>query len=121
MKNESPKTVLELDMVSYSAIAWMLEEHLNVEAVRVFEDQIQMFVDHGLHSMGLQRNDVVFGTAGDNAILIFDDAAQMHQFAQIVQQETLVYNRSKSIESAKRWFRMGAATGTMKAIIRKIF
>jgi class 3 adenylate cyclase len=79
--------------------------------------QIQAFVDHGLNTLGLHRNDIVFGTAGDNAILIFDDAATMHRFAQTVQQGTLAHNQSKSVELAKRWFRMGAATGTV--VVRK--
>jgi class 3 adenylate cyclase len=111
--HETNKTVLEIDLVSYSDIARVLEENLNVEAVKVFEDQIQAFVDYGLNTLGLRRDDIVLGTAGDNAILIFDDAATMHRFAQTVQQETLVHNRSKSVELAKRWFRMGAATGTV--------
>jgi len=111
--HHTTRTVLEIDLVSYSDIARVLEENLNVEAVKAFEDQIQAFVDHGLNALGLQRDAIVLGTAGDNAILIFDDAATMHQFAQVVQQETLEHNRSKSVELAKRWFRMGAATGTV--------
>jgi class 3 adenylate cyclase len=111
VQKEVKKTVLELDLVSYNDVARFLEEHLNVEAVKIFQDQIQGFVDHGLDAVGLRREDVVLGTSGDNAILIFDDAETMHRFADAVQSETLVYNNQKSIEAARRWFRMGAATG----------
>jgi adenylate cyclase len=105
------KTILEMDLVAYSDVARLLEENLNVEAVKVFQDQIQQFVDYGLSAIGLHRDDVVMSTAGDNAILMFDDATTMHEFAQAVQTQTLAHNSARSVESAKRWFRMGAATG----------
>jgi hypothetical protein len=106
------KTVLELDLAGYSDIALVLEENLDVEAVKIFQEQIQQFVDVGLRAVGLQRGLTVIGTAGDNAILIFDDPETMHRFA-LVQNETENRNSSKQIELAKRWFRMGAATGTL--------
>jgi hypothetical protein len=76
------KTILEMDLVAYSDVARMLEENLNVEAVKIFQDQIQQFVDHGLAVIGLHREDIVIETAGgDNAILMFDEAETMHKFA----------------------------------------
>src|SRR5262249_23082935 len=113
LSSNTTKTVLELDLVSYNDIARVLEESLNVEAVKVFEDQIPAFVDHGLHTPRLPREAIVLRPAGDNAPLLFHDAATMHHFAHAVQQETLRHNRAKSVELAKRWFRMGAATGTV--------
>ena len=110
------KTVLELDLAAYSDIASALEENLDVDAVKIFQDQIQSFVDIGLKQLNLHRNDVVFATAGDNALLIFDSAAVMHEFVRIVQDATFQHNRRKSVESAKRWFRMGAATGAVLMI-----
>ena len=110
------KTILEMDLVAYSDVARMLEENLNVAAVKEFQDQIQHFVDHGLTAVGLRRHDVVMATAGDNAILMFNDAATMHKFAQTVQENTLNYNNTRSIDLAKRWFRMGAATGSVLVI-----
>jgi adenylate cyclase len=108
------KTILEMDLVAYSDVARLLEENLNVEAVKIFQDQIQQFVDHGLTVVELHRDNIVIDTAGgDNAILMFDDAATMHKFAEAVQTQTLVHNSARSIESAKRWFRMGAATGVV--------
>jgi hypothetical protein len=50
-------------------------------------------------------------TTGDGAILIFDEAAQAHHFAQAVHQATQNYNATKTVASARRWFRIGAATG----------
>jgi class 3 adenylate cyclase len=108
------RTVLELDLAGYSDIAIALEEALDVQAVRKFEDQIQTFVDHGLEAVALSRDLVVLGTAGDNAILIFESAAQMHQFAASVQQACFDYNLDKTTPLARRWFRMGAATGEIE-------
>ena len=107
------KTVLEIDLVSYSDIARTLEENLSVYAVKAFQEQIQAFIDYGLSAHGLHRNDVVFGTAGDSAILVFDKAALMHHFAERVSVATREHNEKKSIASAKRWFRMGCATGSV--------
>lgn len=113
--SKTEKTVLELDLMAYKSRAEDLEDQLGVEAVKMLEDQIQVFVDHGLQRLGLCREEMVLGTAGDNAILLFDEVAMMHAFAQTVQQETFVYNQAKSV-NAERWFRMGAATGTVLVI-----
>jgi class 3 adenylate cyclase len=110
----STKTVLEIDLYSYNDIATFIEENLDVAAVKAFEDQIQRFVDYGLKALNLRRDDVVLGTAGDNAVLIFDDVNTMHRFAEAVHQATLIHNQSKTVELAKRWFRMGAATGIVE-------
>ena len=110
----SIKTVLEIDLYSYNDIATFIEENLDVAAVKTFEDQIQQFVDYGLKAVNLRRDDVVLGTAGDNAVLIFDDANTMHRFAEAVHQATIIHNRSKTVDLAKRWFRMGAATGIVE-------
>lgn len=75
------KTILEMDLVGYSDLARMLEENLDVGAVKALEEQILQFIDYGLTEIGLQRNDIVIDTAGDNAILMFDDAATMHASA----------------------------------------
>src|SRR5215469_11774605 len=110
----STKTVLEIDLYSYNDIATFIEENLDVAAVKAFEDQIQRFVDYGLKALSLNRDEVVLGTAGDNAVLIFDDANTMHRFAEAVHQATVIHNLSKTVELAKRWFRMGAATGIVE-------
>jgi class 3 adenylate cyclase len=108
------RTVLELDLAGYTNIAIALEEALDVQAVRNFEDQIQRFVDEGLATVGLERDQVVLGTAGDNAILLFESADRMHQFAAAVQKSCINYNSDKQSTLARRWFRMGAATGQIE-------
>jgi len=113
---KSNKTVLELDLASYTDIARSLEENLDVYAVKAFEDQVQSFVDHGLTHVDLKRDEVVLGSAGDNAILVFEESGVMHRFAEAVQQAVATHNLSKTIDSAKRWFRMGAATGSILVI-----
>lgn len=110
---EVVRTILELDLAAYSDVARALEENLNVSAVKAFEDQIQSFVNIGLQAVALDRADVLFGTAGDNAVLIFDRPDVMHEFAQAVHNATVTHNQSRTVEAAKRWFRMGAATGTV--------
>jgi class 3 adenylate cyclase len=107
----STKTVLELDLASYSDISRFLEENLDVYAVKHFQDQIQSFVDCGLEQVGRKREEVVLGTAGDNALLVFEDAAVMHRFAEAMQRAVASHNREKTVDFAKRCFRMGAATG----------
>jgi class 3 adenylate cyclase len=108
------RTVLELDLAGYTGIATALEEALDVQAVRSFEDQIQAFVDEGLAAVKLERERVVLGTAGDNAVMVFESAEQMHRFAATLQHATRRYNADKTTPLAKRWFRMGAATGTLE-------
>ncbi|MGH7092877.1 MAG: hypothetical protein ACREFB_05020 [Stellaceae bacterium] len=105
-----------MDLVAYSDVARMIEENLDVVAVKTFEDQVQSFVDTGLDAVGLKRDETVLGTAGDNAILLFDDAAVMHRFAEAVQAATVRYNATKTTAMAERWFRMGAATGIVMMI-----
>src|SRR5262245_60363042 len=111
MSAAETRTVLEVDLVSYSDIARTLEENLDVHAVKALQEQIQGFVDRGLSQVGLRREDVVFATSGDNAILIFEDAELMHRVAAAVSNVTRDHNTTRSSNLSQRWFRMGAATG----------
>jgi hypothetical protein len=101
--------MLELDLASYSDISRVLEENLN--STRLRPSKTKSFVDRGLEQVGLKRDDVVLGTAGDNALLVFDDPTVMHRFAEAMQQAIAAHNRERAVDSAKRCFRMGAATG----------
>jgi len=105
------KTVLELDLAGYSDIARQLEEHMGVQIVSKFNDQIQGFVDAGLAAVGVERSQVVMATTGDGAILMFDRAEDAHRFAQAAHEATQTHNSTRTVASSKRWFRMGAATG----------
>ncbi len=95
-------TVFELDLASYSEAARTLEEHLDVHAVEALQKQVQGFIDHGLSEVNLRREDVVFSTSGDNAIILFEDVEPMHRFAAAVVAVTSEHNRTKSLPSAHR-------------------
>jgi class 3 adenylate cyclase len=107
------KTVLEVDLVEYSRGAVNMQENIGLSGLKMYEDQNREFINSGLKRLGLDRNEVVLGEAGDNAIIILDDVEVAHALAQLIHQATDEYNQSKSIESAKRYFRMGAATGEL--------
>jgi class 3 adenylate cyclase len=105
------KTVLELDLVGYSSSAAILEENTGSGAVAELNEQIQSLIDQGLSAVGAQRERTVMATTGDGAILLFDKAEHAHRFATTVHEATRVHNSGKTEPSAKRLFRMGAATG----------
>lgn len=105
------KTVVELDLIGYSRIARELEDNLTVKIVSALNAQIQGLVDQGLAGIGVTRQEAVIGTAGDNAILLFDRAEQAHRFAEAVHAACKAHNAEKTTPAARRWFRIGAATG----------
>ncbi|MFZ1219652.1 MAG: hypothetical protein WAO00_10190 [Chthoniobacterales bacterium] len=107
------KTVVELDLKGYSDVARELEEHISAEVVLVFNSQIQRFVDSGLNAAGVPREESVMATTGDGAILVFDSPEISHVFAAAVHDACRVHNHEKTVASAKRWFRIGIATGPL--------
>ena len=108
------KTILELDLIGYSDKARELEEQLGAGVVMRFHDQIQRFVDTGLKAAGLRREEVIVQPTGDGAIVVLEDAEQAHIFAEAVHDACERHNSDKSGESAKRWFRIAAATGDIE-------
>jgi class 3 adenylate cyclase len=107
------KTVLEVDVVEYTRGAINMQENIGLPGLKMYEDQNREFINYGLKRLGLDRDEVVLGEAGDNAIIVLDDVEVAHTLAQLIHQATNEYNQSRSIESAKRYFRMGAATGDL--------
>lgn len=109
------RTVVELDMVGYSDIARQLEQEADdPEVVDRLNQEIQQFVDYGLEVVGQTRNEVVKATNGDNAVIVFESAIDAHLFAQAVHQRTQTYNaQQQGGFLAKRWFRIGCATGKL--------
>ncbi|HEY0171059.1 MAG TPA: hypothetical protein VGB98_08545 [Pyrinomonadaceae bacterium] len=105
------KTILDLDLVGYSGIAAILEENSGSGAVAELNAQIQGFVERGLGAVEARREHALLKTTGDGAILHFDRAELAHMFAAAVHEETRVRNVGKTEPSARRLFRMGAATG----------
>jgi class 3 adenylate cyclase len=110
------KTVLELDLVGYSDIARVYQQGHGSSWVADLNRQIQDFVDGGLRAVGANRAATVVKTTGDGAILVFDEAGQAHEFAQAVHQATRHHNADKTEASARRSFRMGAATGEITLV-----
>ena len=114
MSNPSKiKTVVELDMVGYSDIARELQENLDVSVVAILNEKIQEFVDVGLEAVNKTREKVVKATNGDNAVIVFENASDAHLFAKAVHEYTQNYNAQREGLSAKRWFRIGCATGEL--------
>jgi predicted ATPase len=107
------KTVVELDLQGYSDVALELEEHLSADLVLKFNDQLQEFVDAGLSSIAVPRDAAVMAETGDGAILAFDDADTGHSFAEAVHAACRMHNHSKTVAAARRWFRIGIATGEL--------
>ena len=108
------KTVVELDLVGYSEKASTLEEQFDAALVVQFNEHIQEFVDRGLAAVGSQRKGTVMATTGDGAIFsTFDSADDAHRFAVEVHNATQKHNAQKKQASAKRWFRVGIATGDL--------
>ena len=107
------KTVLEVDLVRYTQTAVNVQENIGLPGLKMFEDQVRGIINSGLNRVGLNRDEVVLGEAGDNALMILDNVEVAHVLAQTIYQATVEYNQAKSIESAKRYFRMGAATGDL--------
>src|ERR1044072_4578373 len=107
------KTVVELDLKGWSAVARELEEHLSAKLVLQFNAQIQEFVDAGLDSIGVARDGAVMAKTGDGAILVFDHPDTAHAFAEAVHNTCRVHNESKTVSAARRWFRIGIATGDL--------
>jgi hypothetical protein len=110
------KTVLDLDLMGYSSVARIYEQGSSAESVAGLNAQIQGFVDQGLAAVGLAREQTVMATTGDGAILVFDRAADAHRFAEALYRAARQHNAPLTEPTAKRWFRVGAATGdiTMK-------
>ena len=100
-------------MVGYSDLARIIEENVGVEVVFRLNQQIQQFVEAGLAAVGMQREKAVLATAGDNAIVAFEKGGDAHLFATAVHQAAEAHNAKVSVASAKRWFRIGIATGEL--------
>ncbi|HXH42104.1 MAG TPA: hypothetical protein VNN08_26000, partial [Thermoanaerobaculia bacterium] len=112
-KNVMRKTIVELDLKGYSDVARELEENLSAEVVMHFNDQIQTFVDTGLSAVSLHREDAVMATTGDGAILALDSPSIAHRYALAVHHACRLHNQERTVASAKRWFRVGIATGDL--------
>jgi class 3 adenylate cyclase len=105
------RSVVELDLVGYSHVARDLEKQTDATVLFHLNDQVQSFVDDGLREAGCTRKDVVNGTAGDNALLVFERASEAHRFSEAVHLATAKHNATKIDPTAHRHFRIGISTG----------
>ena len=108
------KTIVDIDLLGYSSIARAVEETLATKHVIELNDQIQAFVNQGLAAAALARTDAVLSTTGDGAILGFDEAAQAYKFATALHDAAKEWNYGKIDALAKRYFRVGIATGPIE-------
>lgn len=60
-----------------------------------------------------RREDTVMATTGDGAIVVFDAPTTGHRFAEMVHEACRAHNHGKSVPAARRWFRIGIATGDL--------
>ncbi|MBF0459296.1 MAG: HEAT repeat domain-containing protein [Nitrospirae bacterium] len=104
------KTVVELDLKGYRTSSKLLEEHLGVEAVKMLNDQIQGIIDKAIDS---KRASYFRKPTGDGSILAFQKPMDAHEFAEEIHYICRIHNHGKQIETAKRWFRIGIATGNL--------
>ncbi len=115
MENETvtQRTVVELDLKGFGKIAHDLEEQLSANVVLKFQEQIQDFIDTGLAVVRLTREQTVMATTGDGAILVFEDPNNAHRFAEAVHEACRTHNHDRTSDAAKRWFRIGIASGDL--------
>jgi hypothetical protein len=105
------KTVVILDLKGYGDVARELEEQISAGVVIKLKDQIQSFVNEGLEIAGVDPNHAKLDETGDGTVLMFETPSAAHVFAEAVHQATHRHNDGKTRDPAKRWFRIGIATG----------
>ena len=111
MKQEtSKKTIISIDLVGYSDIARPLEENISAVVTAMLGDQIRTFVMQGLIAASIDKS-AVFAETGDGALLMVDTPASAHLCAEEIHKASAEHNILKNVASAKRWFRVGVATG----------
>jgi class 3 adenylate cyclase len=104
------KTVVSVDMVGYSTLARQLDDALDSSAVLALNQRIQGYVDAGLRTVGLSREQSVISDTGDGAIVVFENPDQAHRFA-VAFYAAVKLARARRGTEARHQFRLGAATG----------
>jgi len=110
-ESTAKKTVEVIDLVGYSDIIRSVEENLDSRAVAELNDQIQNFIKLSLDAIGTLGDDCLMKTTGDGAILQFDRPEEAHLVAERVHRAGAEHNRARTEFLAKRYFRIGIATG----------
>ena len=105
------RTVAVVDMVAFSSVARMLEENSSANAVYELSRQIQDFFERALAQLPDSNAYCVVSKPGDGIILLFEQPNDAHSFGCHVHQFAEEHNSQRNIANAKRWFRVGVATG----------
>lgn len=111
------KTVVVVDLVRYSAIAEPLAQNFDQSLVSRLNDQIQAFIDTGLKAVNATRASAFHKNTGDGAILYFDYPLDAFTCAIAIHEATITHNSSRSEKTARRYFRIGIATGQVNITI----
>jgi class 3 adenylate cyclase len=105
------KYIVDLDLFSYSDISNYLEQSLGARAIQVLNKQIQGFVVQALKRVGERLEHLPIARTGDGAIIAFDSVTAAAGFAEAVHIVAEEHNEGKSLDVARRHFRVGVAKG----------
>jgi hypothetical protein len=101
--------IVEIDRVKYSSAARAAKALLGAEGLDLLNKKTQSYIDFGLNAVGLLRDEsFVLEPRGDDAIIFFDAAVLVHNFAKAVYEHT--QNVNATVEPEYRcWFRIGCS------------
>jgi tetratricopeptide (TPR) repeat protein/class 3 adenylate cyclase len=105
------RTIAVVDMVAFSSVARMLEENATAAAVYELSRQIQSFFNRALAQLPDPNAYSVVSKPGDGIILLFERPDDAHCFGYHVHHFAAEHNAERKIANAKRWFRVGIASG----------
>lgn len=109
-------SVVVADLARSQEIAGYLEEMLDVDATHSLQLNIKSLVSSALAQLNFNGSEIPSKFTGDGMIMAFPDAVKADEFSEQLQMEAALYNRGKSIELAKRHFRIGIYSGPLMLI-----
>jgi tetratricopeptide (TPR) repeat protein/class 3 adenylate cyclase len=104
-------SVAVVDMVGYSDVAKLLEQNISAGSVAELNRQIQGLIHEALANSPVTTDYCFVARTGDGAILFFNQTDEAHFFARSLHLQSMQHNLLRTEASAKRWFRIGIATG----------
>ena len=104
-------SVAVADMVGYSDVAKLLEQNISAGSVAELNRQIQGLVNVALADLAIDTDYCYIARTGDGVIIFFNEMNSAHFFAQNLHLRSKQHNDFRTEASAKRWFRVGIATG----------
>jgi hypothetical protein len=100
--------IVEIDRAEYSRAAKVTKDLLGPEGLDILNKKTQSYIDFGLNAVGRSRDEFVLPSRGDDAIIFFDAAVLVHNFAKAVHEHT--QNVNDTVEPEYRcWFRIGCS------------